>query len=338
MGKFDGEGGGGGRGGRGGGFGGGRGGGGRGGGGFKSPGGGGRGGFKSPGGGRGGFGRSPGGGRGGFGGRGGGRGGGGRGGGGRGGRGGGFGGGGMRGGKTVVVEPHRLPGVFVARGKEDALVTLNMAPGTAVYGEKRISVDNATTGEKIEYRVWNPFRSKLAAAILGGVDHIFMPPGCKVLYLGAASGTTVSHVSDILGPEGLVYAVEFSHRSGRDLLNVAKKRTNIIPILEDARHPHKYRMLVGMVDTIFADVAQPDQARIVALNAQYFLKNGGHFVISIKASCIDSTAQPEAVFAAEVKRLQADKLKPLEQITLEPYERDHAVVVGVFRPPAKKAA
>lgn len=82
--------------------------------------------------------------------------------------------------------------------------------------------------------------------------------------------------------EGLVYAVEFSHRSGRDLINVAKKRTNIIPIIEDARHPHKYRMLMGMVDTIFADVAQPDQARIVALNAQYFLKNGGHFVISIK--------------------------------------------------------
>lgn len=84
--------------------------------------------------------------------------------------------------------------------------------------------------------------------------------------------------------EGLVYAVEFSHRSGRDLLNVAKKRTNIIPIIEDARHPHKYRMLVGMVDTIFADVAQPDQARIVAINAHSFLKNGGHFVISIKVS------------------------------------------------------
>lgn len=176
--------------------------------------------------------------------------------------------------------------------------------------------------------MWNPFRSKLAAAILGGVDSIHMGPGSKVLYLGAASGTTVSHVSDIVGPEGLVYAVEFSHRSGRDLINVAKKRTNIIPIIEDARHPHKYRMLVGMVDTIFADVAQPDQARIVSLNAQHFLKNSGHFVISIKASCIDSTAKPEAVFAAEVKKLVADKLKPQEQLTLEPYERDHAVVCG----------
>ena len=86
-----------------------------------------------------------------------------------------------------------------------------------------------------------------------------------------------------------------------------------------------------MVDCIFADVAQPDQARIVGLNASYYLKQGGHFVISIKASCIDSTASPEAVFAKEVAKLQAEDLKPKEQLTLEPYERDHAVVVGEYR-------
>ena len=80
-----------------------------------------------------------------------------------------------------------------------------------------------------------------------------------MLYLGAAAGTTVSHVADIVGPSGCVYAVEFAHRPGRDLINMAKSRTNVIPIIEDARHPLKYRMLVGMVDTVFADVAQPDQ-------------------------------------------------------------------------------
>lgn len=297
----------------------------------------------TPRGGRGGGGR---GGRGGFGGRGGGRGApGGRGG--FGGRGGGRGtprgrgaprggrGGGRGGPRAVVIEPHRHEGVFIARGKEDALVTYNMVPGEGVYGEKRVSVEDAEKG-KIEYRVWNPFRSKLAAAILGGVDKIHMAPGSKVLYLGAASGTSVSHVSDVVGPEGMVYAVEFSHRSGRDLINMSKKRTNVVPIIEDARHPHKYRMLVPMVDTIFADVAQPDQARIVAINAQYFLKTGGNFVISIKANCIDSTAEAEAVFAGEVKKMQAEKMKPQEQVTLEPYERDHAVVVGTYRPQPKK--
>jgi len=235
----------------------------------------------------------------------------------------------MRGGSKVFVEQHRHGGVFVSRGKEDALCTRNLTPGEAVYGEKRISVEVDDT--KIEYRVWNPFRSKIAAAILGGVENIYIVPGAKVLYLGAASGTSVSHVSDIVGPTGLVYAVEFSHRSGRDLLNLAQKRTNIIPIVEDARHPQKYRMLLQMVDVIFSDVAQPDQARIVALNAQNFLKRGGHFVISIKANCIDSTAPAEAVFAREVEKLKEDGFKPQEQVTLEPYERDHAVVIGTYR-------
>ncbi|TNY22258.1 Fibrillarin-domain-containing protein [Rhodotorula diobovata] len=249
-----------------------------------------------------------------------------------GGRGGAKGGVGAKGGAKVILEPHRHPGVFVAKGKEHLLVTRNLVPGESVYGEKRISIeqpnaDPSLPAEKVEYRVWNPFRSKLAAGILGGLDDIHIGPGKKVLYLGAASGTSVSHVADVVGPEGTVYAVEFSHRSGRDLVNMAKKRTNVIPIVEDARHPNKYRMLLSMVDVVFADVAQPDQARIVALNAHHFLKNGGHAVISIKASCIDSTAPAEAVFAAEVKKLQSESFKPREQLTLEPYERDHAMLV-----------
>ncbi|XP_058753485.1 rRNA 2'-O-methyltransferase fibrillarin 2-like [Vicia villosa] len=254
--------------------------------------------------------------------------------GGRGGRGGGR--GGMKGGSKVVIEPHiRHDGIFIAKGKEDALVTRNLVPGEAVYNEKRVSVQNED-GTKVEYRIWNPFRSKLAAAVLGGVDDIWIKPGAKVLYLGAASGTTVSHVSDIVGPTGVVYAVEFSHRSGRDLVNMAKKRTNVIPIIEDARHPAKYRMLVGMVDVIFSDVAQPDQARILGLNASYYLKAGGHFVISIKANCIDSTVPAEAVFSSEVNKLKADQFKPTEQVTLEPFERDHACVIGGYRMPKKK--
>ena len=174
----------------------------------------------------------------------------------------------------------------------------------------------------------------MAAAVLGGIEDTYIYPGSKVLYIGAAAGTSVSHVSDIVGPQGAVYAVEFSHRPGRDLLAVAKQRTNIIPIIEDARHPLKYRMLIGMVDTIFADVAQPDQARIVALNAQYFLKNEGHAVLAIKASCIDSTAAPEAVFQREVGKMKEAGFKPQEQLTLEPYERDHCVLIAEYR--AKK--
>ena len=236
----------------------------------------------------------------------------------------------MRGGSKVLVEKHRHDGVYIASGgKDDAIVTRNLDSGHSVYGEKRISVESGDA--KVEYRVWNPFRSKLAAAIVAGVENIYIKPGSRLLYLGAASGTTVSHCSDLVGPEGVVYAVEFSHRSGRDLTNLAKRRPNIVPIVEDARYPLKYRMLLSMVDVIFADVAQPDQARIVGLNAEYFLKAGGHFVISIKANCIDSTVPAEAVFASEIEKLKQMKFKPQEYVTLEPYERDHAVVIGTYR-------
>jgi len=173
-----------------------------------------------------------------------------------------------------------------------------MVPGESVYNEKRISVE--VNGEKVEYRVWNPYRSKIAASVVGGISETGIAPGSKVLYLGGASGTTVSHVSDIIGPTGTVYAVEFSHRVGRDLVNMAKKRTNVVPIVHDARKPNDYRFLVGMVDLVFADVAQPDQARIISENAHMYLKNGGKFLISLKANCIDSTNEPEVVFANEV--------------------------------------
>jgi len=179
-------------------------------------------------------------------------------------------------------------------------------------------------------------RSKLAAAILGGIDCIHIAAGSKVLYLGAASGTSVSHVSDIVGPMGVVYAVELCHRSGRNLINMAQKRLNVIPIIEDARRPERYRMMVTMVDVIFSDIAQPDQARVMGHNAEFYLKTGGHYIISIKASCIDSSITADEVFAKEIRKLQELNLNPVEQLTLEPYEIDHAVVIGKYRTKTKK--
>lgn len=159
-----------------------------------------------------------------------------------------------------------------------------------------------------------------------------MGPGSKVLYLGASTGTTVSHVADLVGPTGIVYAVEFSPRVGRELLTMAKKRPNVVPIIEDARKPSNYRTLMGMVDCIFADVAQPDQARIIIENANHFLKVGGGFVFSVKANCVNSTVDPEEVYTAQIAELKKGGFKTLEKVPLEPYERDHVVLAGKFKP------
>ena len=261
----------------------------------------------------------------------------------RGGKRGGIGSGAGRGKSKTLIEPHRFPGVFIAKtAGVEFLVTLSFAPGQNVYGEKKIQVEDPGQKTKdglpikLEYRVWNAFRSKLGAAIINGIKDIYMAPGSKVLYLGGASGTTISHVSDLVGETGVVYGIEISKRSGRDLTNMAKTRPNIIPIIEDGRKPWKYRYMMSMVDTIFADVAQPDQARIVGINAQYFLKNGGGFVFSIKANCIDSTKEPAAVFAQQIQELKKYGLKPTSRVTLEPYERDHCIVVGLYRPQKKE--
>lgn len=236
----------------------------------------------------------------------------------------------MRGGRKATVQPYIHKGVFLTQGDNDAILTKSLVPGEAVYGEKRISIEEGT--QKVEYRVWNPYRSKIGAYITAGVDLLGFGPGSKVLYLGAASGTTCSHVADVIGEHGVLYAVEFSARCGRDLISMAKKRTNVVPIIEDARKPWNYRFIVEMVDFVFADVAQPDQARIIALNCKHFLKNGGMFMIAIKASCIDSTKAPKVVFQAEVEKLKQEGLTPKKFITLDPYQKDHAMIVGYFRP------
>jgi len=192
-----------------------------------------------------------------------------------------------------MIEVKKLSdGIFEVIKDKKQLATKNLDPGRIVYGEKLIPV------EGIEYRTWDPRRSKLGAMILKKFN-IPLKEDSKVLYLGAASGTTVSHVSDIVS-EGAVYAVEFAPRSMRDLIRLASRRKNIYPILADAGKPDSYSHLVEPVNLIFQDVAQPNQAEIAARNAARFLKKDGNILLSIKARSIDTAANPKEVFKAEV--------------------------------------
>ena len=153
-------------------------------------------------------------------------------------------------------------------------------------------------------------------------------PGSRVLYLGAASGTTVSHVSDVVGSEGIVYAVEFSPRVARGLLSLAEVRDNIIPIVEDARHPERYTSIIsGPIDVVYQDVAQPDQARILHENLKRFCSYGGWGMVAIKARSIDSTSSVDAVYSREIAVLEQAGLEITEVVKLDPLEKDHAMVV-----------
>ncbi|ELZ02039.1 fibrillarin-like rRNA/tRNA 2'-O-methyltransferase [Natrialba asiatica] len=191
--------------------------------------------------------------------------------------------------------------------------------GDPVYGEP-------TDGD---WRAWNPTRSKLGAML-----ELEMETGLEggdeetVLYLGAASGTTVSHVADFAGP---TYAVEFAARPARDLLETAASRPRLFPLLADARKPATYAHVVeSNVDAIVQDVATRGQAR-VALENRRFLDDDGRLLLAVKARSEDVTRDPEDVFADVRAELEAE-YEILEARRLEQYHADHLGIVARPQP------
>ena len=208
---------------------------------------------------------------------------------------------------------------------EQKISTENLVPGNQVYKEKLI------IKKGIEYRLWDPFRSKLAASIMNGLENFPFKNKTKVLYLGASTGTTVSHVSDIVGPSGLVFAVEHASRVARDFLDrVATHRSNIMPILQDARKPKEYFSVFGKVDVVYVDIAQPDQTKIAIENCDMFLKKEGFFFLVIKTRSIDVTKAPKRIVEEEIEKLR-EKFEILESIDLHPYDKDHAMVIAKYK-------
>ncbi|MCS7129522.1 MAG: fibrillarin-like rRNA/tRNA 2'-O-methyltransferase, partial [Candidatus Caldarchaeum sp.] len=199
--------------------------------------------------------------------------------------------------KHSVHSHPRFEGVFWLETPTGVkLATRNLAEGFSVYGEELVHV------EGVEYRVWNPYRSKLGAAIYKDIREIFIKQGLKILYLGSASGTTVSHVSDIAGLSGVVYGVDFSPKVMQQfIMNVVEKRKNVVPILADATKPEAYVHFVGLADVLYADVAQPAQAQLVVSNSRLMLRRGGGVLLAVKARSIDSVEDPEKVVKREVK-------------------------------------
>lgn len=199
------------------------------------------------------------------------------------------------------------------------LATKNLVPESQVYGEKLVRVFGS------EYRLWSPYRSKLAAMLEKGM---FIPieADSDILYLGGATGTTASHVSDIV-ENGRVFVVEFSPKAMRNLVEVCSSRKNMVPVLADAGRPASYRAVVPKADVIYQDVAQPDQAEIALINSKEFLKSGGYLIMVIKARSIDSTASPVKVFRQELEKLEVE-FEILDTKKLEPFHFDHLAIIA----------
>lgn len=208
--------------------------------------------------------------------------------------------------------------------KGNQIFTDNLLPGDRSF-TKQLMKDG-----KRELREWNPYRSKAAAAIMNGLKTFPIKKGTKILYLGISFGTTSSFFSDIIGRDGVIYGVEVSERSMRDLNLVAEKRKNIVPILADARKPQDYSW-VEPVDIVFQDVATNDQSEIMIRNAKQFLKKDGFAMIAIKSRSIDVTKKPSIIYRQELEKL-SDSFRILEKIELDPYEKDHLFALMTLKP------
>lgn len=208
---------------------------------------------------------------------------------------------------------------------ERRICTENLAKGISVYGERLIKIKGT------EYRVWDPFRSKLSAAIIKGLKHLPIKYGSKILYLGASTGTTASHISDIVGASGLVFCIESSSRVARELIaRVGNYRQNVIPIIEDARRPDAYFSVTGKVDVVYCDIAQPDQTEIAIMNCNKYLKKQGYLILVIKSRSIDVTKEPRDVIDMEVARLKKNSFDVEQVINLKPFDKDHALVSAKY--------
>ncbi|MCY3410906.1 MAG: fibrillarin-like rRNA/tRNA 2'-O-methyltransferase [Candidatus Heimdallarchaeota archaeon] len=205
-------------------------------------------------------------------------------------------------------------------------LTKNLTPGETFYGEQLYQDEEGN-----EYRAWTHQKSKLASGMMMGMRIPALREGSKVLYLGASTGTTVSHVSDVVGNTGKVYAVEFSPRSMRDLMNLAMKRENIIPILADARHPYEYAHLLSGVDVLYCDVAQPNQSELMLSNARAFLKTGGMGYIAIKTKSISQRERSNVVFDKEKKILDEGGFEHIKSVSIHKIHKEHFVYLGKWK-------
>lgn len=205
----------------------------------------------------------------------------------------------------------------IEKGRKQ-LYTLNLVPGKEVYGEKLIKKG------KQEFREWNPFKSKLASTILKGAQNIHVRKKDVILYLGSASGTTVSHLSDIVGSEGMIFGVDNAPTVMREFMTLVFQRENLTPIMESAAQTEKLRKrLPKQVDILYQDVAQNNQVQIF-LNSLDFVKKGGYGLLAVKARSMDVTKNPKSIFK-EVRRQLEKRVTVIDYRELHPYQKDHCM-------------
>jgi fibrillarin-like pre-rRNA processing protein len=214
------------------------------------------------------------------------------------------------------------PGEHLYRRREgdfESSWTEALGEPATVYGERITSLD------EVVLRRWDPSRSKLGAALANGWEGPMPRSGERWLYLGASTGTTASHVADLVGLGGFVFAVEKSLRPFSRLLALAQRYPNLGPLLGDAREPLAYLPVVPRVDGVYLDVAQPDQVEIALANARWFLRPAGALVLALKTASMGRERSAREHLLEATRRLET-ATEVEETLSLEPYHKRHFLI------------
>ena len=222
--------------------------------------------------------------------------------------------------KNEMIKQSKIFEVYESEGKRRQLYTINLVSGQNVYGEKIVEENG------IGYREWDASKSKLAASVLKGSVNIGIRKDDVVLYLGSASGTTASHVSDIVGQDGFVFAVDIAPRVMRDLIFLCYARKNIAPVLADANKTDILKGRISAVDVVYQDVAQKNQVEIFLKNVALFLEDDGYALLAVKARSIDVTKQPKQIFKEAREKLEK-VMTIIDHRELEPFQKDHCMFI-----------
>lgn len=204
---------------------------------------------------------------------------------------------------------------------EQQLYTKNLTPGTVLFGESLLKLDG------VEYRHFDPTRSKLAAGIMKKIKQSGVKEGNIILYLGASHGYTVSFLSDMVGQKGLIFAVDSAYKVFRYLYHVSNVHHNVVPLYADAAKPAAYTRNICAVDVVYQDIAQKEQAEIFNANYTLYAKEGGLGILIVKTRSINVAAQPQKVVDGIKKWLLGHDYTIIDCKSLEPFQHDHALLL-----------
>ena len=213
---------------------------------------------------------------------------------------------------------------WVTVRNEKKLATLSNMSTNRDYKENLVQ----TNGKR--YSIWNPYTSKLAAAIINGMEIFPILKKTKILYLDPTTEKTVKHISNIVGINGKIFVVRDVMKNSKNFLEqIVKNRSNIFTIIPDKTNPARLTGMTEMVDVIYIDIAEHNQTEIAIQNCKNHLRIGGFLMLIVPTKNIDFANNPSKKNQEERKKLQTS-FDIIQEINLTDFFKEYSMVIAKY--------